>query len=132
MTVTEFVARHGVKMSVHRAVSNPHMQDDAWTLGATHWKVGLTKANRRMILYWSQGSAIRHEPKIADVLDALASDASGIEGARDFADWASGYGYDVDSRKAEKTYRTVTRQAAALRRVLGDDAFGELLACERE
>jgi hypothetical protein len=73
------------------------------------------------------GPALIGTPKLADVLDCLASDAAGFENAQSFEDWAAEYGYDTDSRKAEKVYRTVERQAKQLRRVLGDEGYNALL-----
>lgn len=66
-------------------------------------------------------------PRLADVLDCLASDANGYDNSRNFEDWASDYGYDTDSRKAEATYRIVAEQAKGLRYFLGDNAYRELI-----
>jgi hypothetical protein len=92
-------------------------------------------------LYFSQGSAHTTDPTLADVLDCLASDASGYENARVdtrpdekqdkaltvFEGWASEYGYDTDSRKAEKTFRAIKRQSEQLKRTIGAEAYEELL-----
>jgi hypothetical protein len=67
------------------------------------------------------------KPTAADILDCLASDCSGIDNARGFEDWASDYGYDTDSRKALATYEQCVKQAAELQRLLGRDAYNELL-----
>lgn len=69
----------------------------------------------------------KYRPDLASVLDCLASDASGIENARDFEDWASDYGYDTDSRSAEQTYNTCRGQARALLKLLGREAYEVLL-----
>jgi hypothetical protein len=66
-------------------------------------------------------------PEVADVLDCLASDASGVENSRDFEEWCSEYGYDTDSRKAEKTYRICAAQAEQLKSFLGEDLYKQLL-----
>ena len=50
-----------------------------------------------------------------------------VENARDFTDWAQEYGYDPDSRRAERTFNTVKRQSKGLRRLVGHAAFNELL-----
>lgn len=65
------------------------------------------------------------KPTVADVLDCLASDASGAD--ESFEDWASNYGYDTDSRSAERTYQTIQKQVKELRQLLGRDALNELL-----
>ena len=76
---------------------------------------------------FSQGSAHTQEPTASDVLECLASDASGVDNAQSFDDWCAEYGYDNDSRKAEKTYKTCQRQADNLRNFLGNENFETLL-----
>lgn len=65
------------------------------------------------------------KPTVADVLDCLASDASGAD--QGFEDWAGDLGYDTDSRKAEETYKTIQRQTKELRKLIGGAAFDALL-----
>jgi hypothetical protein len=74
-----------------------------------------------MVVPFGMGSANTEEPDAADVLNCLASDASGYENARSFEEWASELGFDADSRKAERTYREVERQAQQLRAFLGSE-----------
>jgi hypothetical protein len=93
-----------------------------------NYKVTLRRGSRRMTLHFSKG--IGHhgaEPEAAEVLDCLSSDASGIENGSGFEDWCGEYGYDTDSRKAEKTYKVCARQAAKLRVFLGDELYDQLL-----
>lgn len=66
-------------------------------------------------------------PELPGVLNCLMMDAQGYENAQGFEDWAAEYGYDPDSRKAEKTYREVERQAKELRHILGLDGYRTLL-----
>jgi hypothetical protein len=82
-------------------------------------------------LYFSQGSAHTANPTLAEVLDCLVSEAQGYDDARGFEDWCSGYGYDTDSRKAERTWRAVKKQAEQLSRTLGTKAYEALKECER-
>ena len=70
-------------------------------------------------------------PTIADLLDCLASDASGYDNARAFDDWCSEYGYDTDSRTAVRVYNAIAEQAHQLRLLLGDAAYAEALEMER-
>lgn len=69
-------------------------------------------------------------PDLASVLDCLRSDASSIDDARSFEDWAANFGYDTDSRKAEKAYRACQDSAQALRHFLGRKAYDALMECE--
>ncbi len=66
-------------------------------------------------------------PDLASVLDCLASDSSSFDNARDFDDWASEYGLDTDSRKAERTYRVTGDQSKRLRHFLGEELYRDLL-----
>ena len=98
-----------------------------------HFKCRITHGRRGFTLYFSQGSAHTTEPTLADVLDCLAMDASGYANTGYFGDWAREYGYDEDSRAAEKIFRVVKRQAEQLKRTLGSEAYEALLwETERE
>lgn len=73
------------------------------------------------------GPTHTREPTAADVLDCLASDAASMENARSFEDWAVDMGLDSDSRKAERLYRIIQKQAARLESLLGRDLYERLL-----
>ena len=120
----EFVARHNIKMVCKRIDSNPHMPD--WN-DANHYKCKLTRDRKQMTVYFSQGYGISHEPEAADVLNCLADDSAGVSNARSFEEWAEEYGYDTDSRKAEKTYKVCVKQAARLLSFLGEGLYNKLL-----
>jgi hypothetical protein len=78
-------------------------------------------------VYFSQGSAHTKPPTLEDVLDCIASDANGFEDENDFETWCSNYGYDTDSRKAEKTFKFIERQATQLKAKLGNDLYERLI-----
>lgn len=104
--------------------------------GATHWKLTLQRrttfqeemagiaavSRRSWTTYWSQGPAYGDKaPEILDVLESLWLDVQGVgddgwraaRGEQAFADWCGEYGYDTDSRRAEKVYRACVRAARA-------------------
>lgn len=64
-------------------------------------------------------------PAIADVMHSLICDA-GVLNSATFEDWASEYGYDPDSRKAEKIYRACLEIALQLRAGFGDSGMVEI------
>lgn len=72
---------------------------------------------------FSRGDAIN--PKPLDVIYSLVMDSDALDYAT-FEDWASEYGYDADSRSAEKTYRACLEIALKLRAGLGDSLLSEL------
>jgi hypothetical protein len=148
-TIEQFISKHGLNFECKRVESRPDGLMDSEYM-TRHFKCrifGQTEPSRttyakvkNMSLYFSQGSGHKTDPTLADVLDCLASDASGYESATEqvylettpehrpsFECWASDYGYDTDSRKAEKTYKAIKRQAEQLKRTLGQAAYEELL-----
>ena len=125
----KFLAKYQVTMTVSQIDKNPNMTD--MMDGARHYRCVLRYHGRMLTVLFSQGPAIRHSPEVAGVLDCLASDASGVDATTSFEQWAEDMGYDTDIRKAERTWRAVEKQTAGLRRLLGSDAFDELLEAER-
>lgn len=128
MTLQAFINKYGLSMTEPEwADTNPNMAADEWAQSASHYKLRIRCNRRQLTTYFSMGSAHTDEPKLADVLDCLASDASGIANSPTFEDWCGEYGYDTDSRKAERTYRTCERAAQRLERLVGPEAYDVLL-----
>ena len=127
VTLQQFIAEQQLELSVFPVKRNPHMDVQMpRNFDCTITMVG--RGNHEpMTVYFSQGSAHKKNPTLAEVLDCLASEASGVDNARSFEDWASEYGYDTDSRKAERTYQICKKQAQELKALLGQDAYNQLL-----
>jgi len=125
-TMKQFVNKNRIKARAEWADSDPHMAD---LQNMNHFKVTLRAAGRQMTLYFSQGYGISGEPTAADVLNCLASDSSSIENnlLTGFEGWASDLGYDPDSRKAEKVFKTCEKQAERLKKFLGEELYKNLL-----
>lgn len=126
MTYDEFIAKNGLSMDCRRASSNPNMKDGE---SMDHWACNIYVANGDL---WPVPFSMGHghngkAPELADVLDCLASDASGWENAQDFEQWAYEYGYDPDSRTAERIYNTVEAQVDDMKVFLGETAYEALL-----
>lgn len=81
------------------------------------------------ILCYKSGPPIL--PAVADVVGCLATDGSALDYAS-FEDWASNYGYDTDSRKAEGIYRQCLDTGLRLKSAMGAEAFQALLEWSRE
>lgn len=124
-TLASFIEHNHVSLSYEQTDSNPCMDDSA---NMDHYKCVLRAGRSRMTVYYSKGYGHNGaEPQADEVLDCLASDASGYENAQGFEGWCSDFGYSADSRKAEKTYHTVEKQAKKLKALLGDSAYKALL-----
>lgn len=59
-------------------------------------------------------------PTVVDILSSLLLDASAIDEGS-FEDWAASFGYDPDSRKAEKIWKACVETGLKLRSELGDE-----------
>jgi len=80
-----------------------------------------------MLAGYLKQAKLKFRPDLADLLDCLASDASMIENARSFADWAEDLGYDSDSIKARKTYDICVEQRRDLEHLLGREQMEVLM-----
>lgn len=123
-TLTTFVNENKIKMDVSWTDENKLNKE--WK-NANHYKVTLKYNVYQLTTYFSQGYGIDREPNAEDVLNCLASDSLGVDNARSFEEWAVEYGYDTDSRKAEKIYKTCEKQAKKLESFLGTERYQELL-----
>ena len=88
--------------------------------GSTSWTVTLRLDGRRMTTPFYQGPALTEPPTVANVLDCMLSDASIIENAPEWRDFAAECGYDPDSLSGYQTWQAATRQTKGLRRFLGE------------
>lgn len=81
-------------------------------------------------LDWSNArDSIRRKPipapELRDVLYALVME-SDVLNYSDFEEWAGNFGYNTDSRKAERTYRACLDIGLKLRNMLGDTTLTQL------
>lgn len=101
--------------------------------GGSHWRSTLFRRGRQngLTVVFHQGSAHKQPPTAADVLNALALDASGYENASDFDDYASEYGMPMDTaaerREARKLYAAVEREREKLKEFLSPAEYESIL-----
>ena len=76
---------------------------------------------------YHRGLGLKGAPGLDEVLDSLASDASLIDDAPEFEDFANALGLLEDSRKAYQDWEESVEQTDRLRAFLGDDALEELM-----
>jgi hypothetical protein len=118
---------HSERISERPDRKDQDSKEQEWGDGAFHHKVTLKRGPKRFSTYYSMGSRLPEPPDVMEVLDSLASDASTYENCRGFEDWAGEYGYDTDSRKAEKIYNQIGEVARKLKSFLGEAPYKELL-----
>lgn len=71
---------------------------------------------------YHMGSANAGGPGVADVLSCLISDGESVAnaGGNTFEAWCADFGYDADSRRAERTFKACAALGQKVRRLLGD------------
>ena len=65
-------------------------------------------------------------PSCIGMLWCLISDSSCVENCTDFADFCSEFGYDEDSRKAEKAFNECCKTLKALKKIFSAEEFETL------
>ena len=110
-----FAKRHGVKLNVI----------DYWYGTMPYWGDGVTRCvftmqiardHKRYTFKFGQSTAKgSKEPTMYDVLACLTKYDPGT-----FENFCSDYGYDTDSRSAERTYKAVCKEWQAVERLFGD------------
>lgn len=126
MTIKEFIVKYGIAGRAQKVAANPNM--DGMPQDSSHYIVTMERNGKKFSTPYSMGPAHNRGPQTADVLNCIASDVSGYDSARNFEDWAANYGYDTDSRKAERIYNIIAEQSKSLKNFLGETGYKEL--CE--
>lgn len=127
-TLAERIAADGITAE---STYNPAGVPEGWDRDADAWLVTLHNpaTGQTMTVPFQSGPGLKADVAAGVparwVLDSLTSDASGYLNADGFEDWAGEYGYDTDSRAAEKVYNRIGEQVETLRAFLGDsfDAY---------
>jgi hypothetical protein len=70
-------------------------------------------------------------PELHDVMHSLVLDASALD-AGSFEEWAGDFGYETDSRSAEKIYHQCMEIALRLRAMIGDAGIEALRAAGQD
>lgn len=91
-----------------------------------HYSVKLSNKNGSYTFdYWdsiaNKEKVIKRKPNAYDILTSVNPDDS-----QDFAEFCANYGYDENSRTAEKTYNAVMEQSNNIRRLFSIDEIDAL------
>lgn len=128
MTTLKTLARN-VKLSFDCGCKLAWDKQDKCQQEANSYRCTLAYKRRRFSFDYWQGRGIEHDPDIVSVLDCLLSDARGGEAS--FEEFCAEFGYDTDSRKAEKIWQACVKYSKAMKRLLGDD-YETFMQAERD
>jgi hypothetical protein len=110
----DFAKKHGIKLEVLDQNYKQYFTDDKecrWV-----FELRLTRKRKQYTFEFGQSIAAGGEvPSMYSVLACLTK-----YDPEDFEDFCDNFGYDIDSRKAEKTYHAVVKEWKAVERLFGD------------
>lgn len=131
MTIQEYIKKHGLVLEQTDVDANPHMAD--MPSGSRHYKLSIYSGlSCSYTTHFSKGPRLEPGVTLPEILECLQSDFSDFQHGNDidFETWAENLGYDIDSRRAFKTFETLKAQAIAFIFALGRKAFNDLAEIE--
>jgi hypothetical protein len=111
----KFAQKHGVKLSfIGEPQYKKHFADDKTSRYV--FRCRLTRARKSYTFDFGQSiQAGAEEPTMYDILTCLQKYDCGT-----FADFCGEFGYDEDSRNAERIYKAVCKEFTAVERLFSD------------
>ena len=114
LEANEFMVKNGVKMQTKYVDHAPYFDDDKQARDI--WKITLTRNKKSYTFRYGQSIANSgQEPTAYDVLTCLTKYDPDT-----FEMFCSEYGYNVDSRNAEKLYKATVMEWKAVDRLFRD------------
>lgn len=112
-----FLKKHGITFRAERIdEACPPFCDGKHIHGDRH-QVTIRRNGKRISFYFWNSQNDKMEGNPLDAYSVLACCSSDIHCPDTFEDFCSEFGYDQDSRKAEKTFRLCVAQAEKLNRI---------------
>lgn len=108
-----------ITLSTEYGVKTDWNKLDDWQKKAHPYTVTLKYDRRQMTIPFFMGPALTNEPTEEDVIPCLISDYYAADYA--FEDFCNEFGYDTDSRNAEKIYKQIQQQNKKFSKLLGPD-----------
>jgi hypothetical protein len=120
----EFLKKHGIQFSARRGVGKHPLFCDGKHTHGEHWRVSFIWPGRRYILsFWNSMNDVTEgkAPTAYDVITCLTKNDPG-----DFEEFCREFGYDTDSRKAEKTYKAVVAEWKNVEACFSEEELAEM------
>jgi hypothetical protein len=117
----DFAKKYNVKLNVvGEPEYKPYFQDDKESRYV--FKMKLTRNGKSYTFTFGQSIASGgEEPRIYDILSCMTKYDPG-----DFENFCSDFGYDTDSRTAERTYKAVCKEWEAMQRLFEPEVLEEM------
>jgi hypothetical protein len=122
-TLPDLLNQLGVTLKI-RHKSHP-ANANAWQLKMNCYRVTLNYQGRSYSLYFYQGTGIKREPSVADVIHCLSSDLNILSSCDTLKCFGECLGWDENTAD---TYRAIKRQSARYSKLIGEPATLEAIA----
>ncbi len=119
MTTLKALCKNVKIESRYGQISQKYESLDDWQKNAHPYRCTLKYQGRQYSFDFFMGQAHTDEPTAAGTLDCLLSDAQG--GEMDFSEFCREFGYDKDSRRAEKIHKACQKTTEGIKRLFGDN-----------
>lgn len=129
-----FLLEHDVAIVVEEVFHlNPHPEEDHDIRQHNHVVIRSPRSTRALSLCMTSFNWDDFAVQPPHVLFSLAGDAALLEQAEgNYVLWADSQGWSPDSRGAERRFRQTVEMVAALRELLGERGYAELIALYEE
>lgn len=132
MNIAQFIEKYNLGFKIEPIATRPDQTDEhRWAACCRDFKCKLSYNKKSMTIYFSQGTAYTKPPTVLDVLSCIHMDMTSFENSNSFESWAEDFGFDSDSRIAERTYNEIAKQRKNLVRVFGN-IYQEFIDCEND
>ena len=112
----------GVTLKIRHKAHPNHAT--AWQLKMNSYRVTLSYEGRTYSLYYYQGTGIKRDPSVSDVIYCLSSDLSILNSCDTLKCFGECFGWNSETAD---TYRAIKRQSARYSKLIGDAATLELI-----
>ena len=114
-----------IKLSLIRTDYTEEDYKDEWKKTSNKYKARITYNKKSMTIIYYTGSGWKKDPELEDILGSILQDITYLDYG--FENFASEWGYDPDSRTAEKIYKDIQKQAKKINRIFNKEEQEELL-----
>lgn len=116
---------NNIKLSLTRADYTGEDYKDEWKKTANKYKARITYNKKSITISFYTGSGWKKDPVLEDILGSILLDTTYLDYG--FENFANAMGYNSDSRKAEKIYKEIQKQAKKINRIFTKEEQEELL-----
>jgi len=126
MNIQEFMNQHDFNLVCDK-INLKDIDKDGWK--HTSYACRLIYQEKSMDFPYHMGIYYTEEPKIGQVLESLILDCQCGE-YETFEGFCDEFGYDTDSRKAQKAYEHCKKIKKGMKRLLGEELYQQYLQLE--